>query len=580
MANTLHQLKRATEIVERYRARGNVFPRELRDCGRGDPVSQQEYRDACKVKTWKYSLLGKNIYNCSDEVRDYLDENMPGWCDRVYSHKGQSSSVQMKKAVDIVARYRERGNVLPRRLKDPTKAQETKDAINISTWKSSLKGYNRVTCSKELCSYLDENMPGWRQDHHKSKPRSQEGKRRAELAALAGTSATDELENKRLRTAQELMTTARGIVERYYANNKQYPSLKLVCRRDPNRAQEYSDAKKLHSWKSHIDKSIAPNVFEYLDAHMPAWKNSHVVPSDKNIPVSKAREIFRRCSMRNGAMPQLHTGRESDPVKILEHKDAIRLREWRLAYVQNPNEFCSVLKQFLDDKISQWRFVDITSPLPSDWKTAQAKSIAFAALNGRNLHGKNLNGRKRDVSPFGLTGFDGYRSGSMSPVVSTDGEMSSDYSSCGSDDGFTDDDSHHQASKRARVSPPNGPIDSEDFAGITALLQLSSSSKPSATTTTTVNSPAPAASPVPSQFQKSAPAGMPMSPMQTFPMQPVPLPLPMPMQFPSYSTYGNGNSPRPKNSLYAAVSAFSATPPPPPVASAKRLVHLSELAYR
>lgn len=41
MANTLHQLKRATEIVERYRARGNVFPRELRDCGRGDPETQQ-----------------------------------------------------------------------------------------------------------------------------------------------------------------------------------------------------------------------------------------------------------------------------------------------------------------------------------------------------------------------------------------------------------------------------------------------------------------------------------------------------------------------------------------------------------
>jgi hypothetical protein len=41
MANTLRQLKRATEIVERYRARGNVFPREFRDCGRGDPEHQQ-----------------------------------------------------------------------------------------------------------------------------------------------------------------------------------------------------------------------------------------------------------------------------------------------------------------------------------------------------------------------------------------------------------------------------------------------------------------------------------------------------------------------------------------------------------
>lgn len=78
-------------------------------------MSFSEYRDACKVKTWKYSLLGKNMYNCSDEIRDYLDENMPGWRDRVYSHHGQSSTVQMKKAELIVERYRERGNVLPRR---------------------------------------------------------------------------------------------------------------------------------------------------------------------------------------------------------------------------------------------------------------------------------------------------------------------------------------------------------------------------------------------------------------------------------------------------------------------------------
>lgn len=576
MANTLHQLKRATEIVERYRARGNVFPRELRDCGRGDPESQQEYRDACKVKTWKYSLLGKNIYNCSDEVRDYLDENMPGWCDRVYSHKGQSSSVQMKKAIDIVARYRKRGNVLPRRLKDPAKAQETKDAINISTWKSSLKGYNRVTCSKELCAYLDENMPGWRKDHHKSKPRSEEGRRRAELAALAGSSATDELENKRLRTAHDLMETAKGIVERYYANNKQYPSLKLVCRRDPHRAQEYADAKKLHSWKSHIDRTIAPEVFDYLDTHMPAWKNSHVVPSEKNLPVAKAREIYRRCSMRNGALPQLYTGRETDPVKILEHSDAIRLREWRLAFVQNPNEFCPSLKQFLDDKISQWRFIDITTPLPSDWKTAQAKSIAFAALNGR----------KRAANPFGLIGSAYHRNMSMSPTISgTDSEFSSVYSSCGSDDGYNSEDSLQQSSKRARVSLPNGPIDSEDVAGITALLQLSSSSKPApnSTPTAVTNSPITADSPVPFHLQESSTMMLPVAPMPISPVLMQPTPMSLPMQVQSFSTYGNGSFQRPMNSLYAAVPGYGAiaTPPHATTTSSRPVMHLSECAaYR
>ena len=41
MSNTLKQLKRAKEIVDRYLARDSVFPRELRDCGRSDPVRQQ-----------------------------------------------------------------------------------------------------------------------------------------------------------------------------------------------------------------------------------------------------------------------------------------------------------------------------------------------------------------------------------------------------------------------------------------------------------------------------------------------------------------------------------------------------------
>ena len=68
-----------------------------------------EYRDACKVKAWKYSLVGKNLHTCSDEVRDYLDENMPGWRDRIYSHRGQSSSLQMEKAREVVKRYEERG---------------------------------------------------------------------------------------------------------------------------------------------------------------------------------------------------------------------------------------------------------------------------------------------------------------------------------------------------------------------------------------------------------------------------------------------------------------------------------------
>ena len=39
--NTMIQLQRAIEIVDRYVERGHTFPRELRDCGRSDPHRQQ-----------------------------------------------------------------------------------------------------------------------------------------------------------------------------------------------------------------------------------------------------------------------------------------------------------------------------------------------------------------------------------------------------------------------------------------------------------------------------------------------------------------------------------------------------------
>lgn len=564
MANTLHQLKRATEIVERYRARGNVFPRELRDCGRGDPESQQEYRDACKVKTWKYSLLGKNIYNCSDEVRDYLNENMPGWCDRIYSHQGQSSSVQMKKAVEIVQRYRERGNVLPRRLKDPTKAQETKDAINISTWKSSLKGYNRVTCSKELCTYLDDNMPGWRLDHHKSKPRSKQGKLKAERAIEAGTT-TGELDKKD-RSSEQLMPIARAIVERFKANNNQYPSLKQTCRKDPNRAQEYSDAKKLHSWKSHIDKSLAPEVFDYLDTHMPAWKNSHVVPTVKNIPVSKAREIYRRCSMRNGAMPVISSCTETAPAKILEHKDAIRLREWRISFLEQPADFCPVLKNFLDEKISGWRNIDITTPLPCDKKAEKVKSDAKAAIQNR----------KMDFPSTGSPATGARSSDKASSTTSTDDEQASS-TSCSSshtssngesDDGYYDDRSQSieswtedgPASKKSKISTfvsssqqsSSDPINSDDFAGITALLQLSAGSGAGSEGKLSSNSVS-TSQKSPEVLSKTA------ATVATPAIEPEVNPMPLSFSRPSssFSTYGHGKNKRPLNSLYSATSTPS-----------------------
>ena len=41
----------------------------------------QEDKDAKKLQTWKQALKGKGKCKCCDEVRDYLDEKLPGWRD-------------------------------------------------------------------------------------------------------------------------------------------------------------------------------------------------------------------------------------------------------------------------------------------------------------------------------------------------------------------------------------------------------------------------------------------------------------------------------------------------------------------
>ena len=52
------QMKRAMEIVHRYRMRGNVLPHQLAD-RRNDPLLEQEHLDAQKLSKWRQSVRGK-----------------------------------------------------------------------------------------------------------------------------------------------------------------------------------------------------------------------------------------------------------------------------------------------------------------------------------------------------------------------------------------------------------------------------------------------------------------------------------------------------------------------------------------
>merc|ERR1712167_136032 len=84
----LDPLDKAKEIVARYQLRGYVIPKEWSD-RRGDPIREQEYKDAGKLRKWRQALKGIRSVSsiCPDNVRDYLDREMPAWRTDVSRHR-------------------------------------------------------------------------------------------------------------------------------------------------------------------------------------------------------------------------------------------------------------------------------------------------------------------------------------------------------------------------------------------------------------------------------------------------------------------------------------------------------------
>jgi hypothetical protein len=137
-----------------------------------NPERAQEYKDAQKLSKWKESLKrmaegrpGRGGHSCPQQLQDFLDTNLEGWRSEVRD----KNIPPMQRAQEIVARYRQRGNVIPRQLVDrsgrPDRQQEFKDAVRLKDWKRALraeKGGGGGKCDDDVKKYLDTNMPGWR----------------------------------------------------------------------------------------------------------------------------------------------------------------------------------------------------------------------------------------------------------------------------------------------------------------------------------------------------------------------------------------------------------------------------------
>ena len=127
---------------------------------------EQEHRDAQKLGRWKNILRKKGKGKCSNEVRYYLDTNLPGWRD-------DFDKKALEDAKGIVKRANERevngSNLLPKQVYKKIRTtnelkQEHNDAIKLGHLKQVLKGKGKGRCSNEVRDYLDINLPGSKGD--------------------------------------------------------------------------------------------------------------------------------------------------------------------------------------------------------------------------------------------------------------------------------------------------------------------------------------------------------------------------------------------------------------------------------
>jgi len=151
-------LKFAQGIVSRKDQRPNLIPRHTTE--KTTLELKQENKDAVKLGNWKSALNGTGKSKCSDEVRDYLDKELPGW-----RTETDLDAEALQFAEEIVSRKNQRPNLIPRHTREkttPELKQEGKDAQRLSGWKNTLNRQGKGRCSDEVRDYLDKELPGWR----------------------------------------------------------------------------------------------------------------------------------------------------------------------------------------------------------------------------------------------------------------------------------------------------------------------------------------------------------------------------------------------------------------------------------
>ena len=327
--------KSAKDIVERAYNRKEQNLHLLPKCFSNPKteIEKQEQKDAKKLETWRGVVNGRKCsVQCYSSVINYLNEYLPTWISQY-----DLEEKMLKDAKEIVKRAYERKeqklNLLPKSYKKPKnnlEKQELKDSQKIARWKMILKGTSTGKCSKELCNYLDEHLPGW---------------------------------NLEIDLAENALEIAKEIVKRAYERKEQKLNLLPKAIKNPKTEienQEVKDAYKIKAWKGALKGKgtliCYESVSKYLDEHLPNWNLE--MDLEENA-MKNAKEIVKRAYERkenNLDLLPKYIAKPKTEIEKQEVKDACKIKAWKNAIKGKGTYKCyPELIQYLDAHLPNWR---------------------------------------------------------------------------------------------------------------------------------------------------------------------------------------------------------------------------------
>lgn len=329
----INNMEIAKKIVEWSRENDNRLPMFITKRGKIDERTEEEKKEtgfAQKLKRFTDAKNGKEQRPIADELIDYLNKHLPGWCET-------SEDKMTKDAIEIIEWYKQNRR-LPRFMHKPkgedTRTIEEKNeydyASRLGRWKRCLQS-NACDYYPKIKKMLDENIPNWN----------------ASLGDLA------------LQKAEEIVL--------WFKKNKRMP-VEIRKRTNPDdrtedEIEENHYSSKLCNFRQGLKgrgtTKCPTNVRDYLDEHLTGWRididleKKGMIDIEELVKRAKDRESKGKNLMPIDRKPT--NKKQRMPEDIQETKDAQKLNNCKSGLEGRSKSTCTdEMKKYLDLHLPGW----------------------------------------------------------------------------------------------------------------------------------------------------------------------------------------------------------------------------------